>query len=104
MMVHTAASNTILQTIAADGMRGRIISLYSLAFLGTAPLGSLYAGSLAARAGAPVTIVIGGVVTLVAATYFATRLPVLREQVMPLYRRLGIVPDVAAVPENATPR
>ena len=104
MMVHTAASNTILQTIATDGMRGRIISLYSLAFLGTAPLGSLYAGSLAARAGAPVTIVIGGVVTLVAATYFATRLAVLREQVMPLYRRLGIVPEVAVVPENATPR
>jgi MFS family permease len=104
MMVHTAASNTILQTIAADGMRGRIISLYSLAFQGTAPLGSLYAGSLAARAGAPVTIVIGGVVTLVASLYFATRLAVLREQVMPVYRRLGIVPEVAAGPENATPR
>lgn len=91
MMVHTASSNTILQTVADDRMRGRVISLYSIAFLGTAPLGSLWAGSLASRIGTPATIVIGGVVTLLASTWFATRLPLIRQRILPVYRRLGIV-------------
>ncbi len=102
MMVHTASSNTILQTIVEERMRGRIISLYTLAFLGTAPLGSLYAGSMAGRFGAPVTIAIGAGATLVAAAFFARRLPALREHAWPVYRRLGILPEVAAGLGNAT--
>ena len=96
MMVHTASSNTILQTIVEERMRGRIISLYTLAFLGTAPLGSLYAGSAAGRFGAPLTIAIGAVATLLAAAFFATRLPSLRAHAWPVYRRLGILPEIAA--------
>ncbi len=102
MMVHTASSNTILQTIVEERMRGRIISLYTLAFLGTAPLGSLYAGSVAGRFGAPITIAIGAIVTLAAASYFATRLPSLREHAWPVYRRMGILPEVAAGLGTAT--
>lgn len=102
MMVHTASSNTILQTIVEERMRGRIISLYTLAFLGTAPLGSLYAGSVAGRFGAPLTIAIGAVATLAAAAYFATRLPSLREHAWPVYRRMGILPEVAAGLGTAT--
>lgn len=96
MMVHTAASNTILQTIAEERMRGRIISLFGLSFLGMAPLGSLYAGAAAGRFGAPLTIAAGGVVTLVGAAIFFSRLPLLRKHVWPVYRRMGILPEVAS--------
>ncbi len=102
MMVHAASSNTILQTIVEERMRGRIISLYTLAFLGMAPLGSLYAGSVAGRWGAPVAIGIGAGVTLLASAYFATRLPTLREYAWPVYRRMGILPEVAAGLGSAT--
>ena len=61
MMLHTAASNTILQTITDDDKRGRVMSFYTMAIMGTAPFGSLLAGGLAKLAGTPATIFIGGV-------------------------------------------
>ncbi len=96
MLVHIAGSNTMLQTIADENMRGRVISLYGLAFLGMAPLGSLYAGAAASRFGAPLTIACGGVIMLIGAGIFYSRLPMLREHVWPLYRRLGVLPEVAS--------
>ena len=66
LMVQTASTNTFLQMIVGDAMRGRIMSLYSMAFVGTLPLGSLYAGWIADRIGAPWTVVIGGILTLAA--------------------------------------
>ena len=102
MMVHAASSNTILQTITDEHMRGRVISIYTVAFLGTAPLGSLYAGSLAGCAGAPITIAIGGAVTLVGAFFFARALPIMREHAWPIYRRMGILPEVAAALGHAS--
>jgi MFS family permease len=59
-MVQMASSNTIIQTIVEDAKRGRVMSFYVMAFLGTAPFGSLLAGSLSARIGAPHTLLIGG--------------------------------------------
>jgi MFS family permease len=94
LMVHMGASNTILQTIVDDDKRGRVMSFYSMAFMGMVPFGSLLAGLLAGRIGAPRTVALGGVVCLLAAAVFALALPVLRAQVRPIYVRLGIVPEV----------
>jgi MFS family permease len=103
MMVTTAACNTLLQTIVEERMRGRVMSFYAMAFMGTAPFGSLLAGALAARIGAPATIGVGGVVCLVAAVWFSVKLPALRERVRPIYQRLGIIPEVATgMREGAT--
>ncbi len=91
VMVHMAASNTILQTIVDDDKRGRIMSLYTMAFMGTAPLGSLLAGSLATSIGVTNTLIIGGALCLVASALFATKLPVLRKIIHPIYKRIGII-------------
>ncbi len=95
-MVQMASSNTIIQTIVDDDKRGRVMSFFMMAFLGTAPFGSLLAGSMADRYGAPETLVFGGVCCLLGAAWFATGLEDLRAAVRPIYRRLGILPDPAA--------
>jgi predicted MFS family arabinose efflux permease len=102
MMVYTASSNTILQTIVEDDKRGRVMSFYAAAFMGTVPLGSLFAGALAGRIGATPTVLIGGLACLAAAVAFAWNLPALRAQVRPIYVRLGIIPELAAGLEVAT--
>jgi MFS family permease len=86
-----ASTNTILQTLVEERLRGRVMSFYTMAFLGTAPIGSLMAGVLADRLGAPTTILIGGVCSLLAGLWFATRLPRLRELVRPIYEARGIL-------------
>jgi MFS family permease len=91
MMQQMAATNTILQTIVDDEMRGRVMSFYSMAFMGMAPFGSLLAGSLAARIGAPGTLVIGGALCLAGAAWFARALPGIRREVRPIYVQLGIL-------------
>jgi MFS family permease len=96
MMVSMAASNTILQTIAEEDKRGRLMSLYAMAFAGMAPFGSLLAGTLSTRVGAPGTLTLGGVVCLVGAGLFALQLPQLRALVRPIYNQKGIIPAVAS--------
>jgi MFS family permease len=95
MMVQTASSNTVLQTIVEERMRGRVMAFYTMALMGTAPFGSLLAGALADRVGAPWTIAASGVVCTLGGVYFASRLPALRAHVEPIYRRMGILPEVA---------
>jgi MFS family permease len=90
-MVSLASSNTIIQTITEEHLRGRVMAFYTMAFLGTAPLGSLVAGVLADRIGEPATIAAGGVVCLLGAGWFASRLPRLREMVRPIYVERGIL-------------
>jgi len=101
MMVHMAASNTILQTIVDEDKRGRVMSFYAMAFMGSVPLGSLLSGALAARVGAPATVMLGGITCLFAAAAFARVLPSLRAQIRPIYARLGVIPEVAAGLETA---
>jgi len=96
MMQQMAASNTILQTIVPDDKRGRVMSFYSIAFQGIAPFGSLFAGIIADRIGAPLTLAIGGALCLVAAGWFASHLPAIRAVVRPIYVQLGIIPEVAS--------
>jgi MFS family permease len=91
MMVVMASTNTILQTIVEDDMRGRVMSFYTMAFLGTAPLGSLLAGFAADHIGPTRTVTLGGVACALAAAVFAARLPRLRVHVRPVYIERGIL-------------
>jgi MFS family permease len=91
MMVEMASTNTILQTIVEDDMRGRVMSFYTMAFLGTAPLGSLLAGFVADHIGPMKTITLGGVACILAAAIFAVRLPLLRMHLRPIYIERGIL-------------
>ena len=93
MMVETAATNTILQTIVEEQMRGRVMSFYTMAFLGTAPLGSLIAGVAADRIGAATTVLLGGIACVAAGIWFALRLPALRAVLRPIYVEKGILPS-----------
>jgi MFS family permease len=93
MMVETASTNTILQTIVEEQMRGRVMSFYTMAFLGTAPIGSLLAGVVANRIGASMTIFSGGIACVVAGVWFALRLPSLRAMLRPIYVQKGILPS-----------
>jgi MFS family permease len=95
MMVQLASSNTILQTIVEEDKRGRVMSFYSMAFLGMAPFGSLLAGLLASWVGAPTTVLLSGVGCVAGGLLFALELPRLRSLVRPIYVRLGVVPEVA---------
>jgi MFS family permease len=102
MMAQMASSNTVLQTIVDDDKRGRVMSFYTMAFTGTAPLGSLLLGFVATSFGAPAAIAIGGCACILAGTFFHRRLPALRLLVRPIYARLGILPEVARGIQAAT--
>lgn len=102
IMTHTAASNTVLQTITDDDKRGRIMSFYTMAIMGTAPFGSLMAGALAKVIGTPYTIFLGGVFCIIGAAYFYVILPELKEKARPVYIRLGIIPEVATGIQTAS--
>ena len=100
-VVQLAASNTILQTILREEMRGRVMAFYTMAFMGTAPFGSLLAGGLASRIGVPRTILLGGCACILGGAAFARQLPRLRELVRPIYVERGILPEIAAGLSNA---
>ncbi len=102
MMVHMAACNTILQTIVEEDKRGRIMSFYTMAFLGMMPFGSLLAGGLAAKIGAPHTLFLEGVCSVLGAVYFASKLPVIRAKIRPIYMEKGIIPEVARGIQSAS--
>jgi len=95
-MQQMAASNTILQTIVDEDKRGRVMSFYAMAFQGAAPFGSLIAGTAAGRIGAPKTLAIGGCLCILAAAWFLKQLPRVRAMVRPIYRKLGIISEIAA--------
>jgi MFS family permease len=91
MMITMAAANTIVQTIVEEELRGRVMAFYAMAFLGTAPIGSLLAGIAAEYIGSEHTILAGGIGCILAGTWFALRLPLLREIVRPIYLERGIL-------------
>ncbi len=95
-MMETAASNTILQTIVDDDKRGRVMSFYAMAFLGAAPLGSLLAGSLASRLGVARVVQLAGIMCIMGSLVFVWRLPAMRKIIRPIYRRIGVLPDITA--------
>ena len=93
MMVQMASSNTILQTLVDEDKRGRMMSLYVMAFMGMAPFGSLAGGSLASRIGASNTLIIGGASCILGSFLFARKLPFIRKMVRPIYIRKGILSE-----------
>jgi MFS family permease len=102
MMQEMAASNTVLQTIVDEDKRGRVMSFYSMAIMGMTPFGSLFAGILAARIGAPATLAIGGACCIAGAAWFLSKLPEIRRHIRPIYSRLGILPVIAEGIQAAT--
>jgi MFS family permease len=104
LMLQTASSNTILQTITEDDKRGRVMSFYTMAIMGIAPFGSLLAGGSAKIIGTPYTILIGGVFSIIGALFFLRKLPELRTIVRPLYVKMGIIPEVATAIQSASDR
>ena len=92
MMQGMAASNTIVQTLVPEDRRGRVMSYYTMAFVGMAPFGSLIAGGLAHWIGAPHTVMITGSVVILGALWFAGRLKALRVEIRPIYESMGILP------------
>src|SRR6202050_4466658 len=104
LMQQMAASNTIIQTIVEESKRGRVMSFYTVAFVGMAPFGSLLAGTLAHAIGAPRTVMVSGACATVGAAWFASRLPDIRKLIRPIYRDLGILPPVNAVIQDSVGR
>ncbi len=102
MVSYMAAANTILQTIVEEDKRGRLMGFYTLTFVGAAPLGSLLSGFLASRFGTRATILLCGLVCLGGSLVFACLLPAMRSALRPIYRRAGILPEVAAEQSSAT--
>lgn len=100
-MVQMASCNTILQTIVPDDKRGRVMGFFVLAAVGTAPFGSLFSGFISEKIGLPRTLLFSSAVCAAASLWFSSRLPAIRETVRPIYRKLGIMPEVAAGLETA---
>ncbi len=96
MMQGLTASNTIIQTIVPEDKRGRVMSYYTVAFVGMAPFGSLFAGTVANWIGAQRTVMLSGAVCLLGAGWFWTQMGRLRPIMRPIYERLGIIPAAAA--------
>jgi MFS family permease len=96
MMLQMASSNTLIQSMVPDALRGRVMAIYSMMFMGMAPFGALLAGTLADRVGAPATVSLGGMLCIAGAAVFGWRLPALR-----LHARRIIVAQQAAAGEPA---
>ena len=99
-MIHLAATNTILQTIVEERLRGRVMAFYTMAFFGTVPIGSLLGGIMADRYGATRTVLVSGIICLAGSAWFAYKLPAIRAVIRPIYRERGII-TVPAVDTGA---
>ena len=79
-MLQMASSNTLVQAMVRDELRGRVMAVYSMMFMGMAPIGALLAGALADRIGAPLTVALGGAVCIVGSILFGRKLPSFRNE------------------------
>ena len=86
-----AASNTVLQTLVDDDKRGRVMSIYTMCFMGLAPFGSIAAGWVSQNIGLGPTVVISGIISILLALIFATKLEGLRQQARQTYVERGII-------------
>ncbi|HWD22181.1 MAG TPA: MFS transporter [Burkholderiales bacterium] len=89
LMLTAASTNTLLQSIVPDELRGRVASLYIMSFIGMSPLGALAAGWAAERAGPPLTLAVCGVLAIAAAALYRTQLAAIRRAIRPVYEKLG---------------
>jgi MFS family permease len=102
MMTQMTSSNTLIQAMVPDRLRGRIMAVYSMMFMGMAPFGALFAGVVANRIGAPRTVAIGGALAVAGAIIFARHLPKIRVEARELIVAQGIALDEP--PEEVPPR
>ena len=93
LILQSTSSNTILQTIVDEDKRGRVLSLFTIAFISMATFGNLFAGTIASRIGAPNTLMIGGAICIAASIYFSRQLPALRQSILPIYDRMGLLTE-----------
>ncbi|HEY1373783.1 MAG TPA: MFS transporter [Candidatus Binatia bacterium] len=100
-MVLIAASNTVLQALAAERVRGRVMSVFSMSLVGMAPFGSLMMGLLADRYGAPIVVAAGGGCCAVAGLWYARLLPRIRAAALPVLIERGIIPDPSGPAETS---
>ncbi len=102
IMLEMASSNTLIQVMVPDALRGRVMAVYSMMFMGLAPLGALLGGAMAERFGAPVTVAMGGLASVAGAVWFGMHLPKIRVEA----RRLILAQQVAGgePPEGITAR
>lgn len=103
MMLQFTSTNTLLQAMVPDQLRGRIMSLYSMMFLGTTPLGALAVGATAAHIGAPLTVAIEGGISLAAGIVFAREWPSVRGSARELVAAQGMIRPVAPQDPSAPP-
>ena len=98
MMQGLTASNTIIQTLVPEDKRGRVMSYYTMAFVGMAPFGSLLAGALAHVIGAPHTVMLTGSVCMLGGLWFWSQLKAIRVDMRPIYEQMGILRPRTVVP------
>jgi MFS family permease len=105
LMQSAAISNTIIQSLVTEDKRARVMSYYMMAFFGTAPFGSLLAGTLAERIGAPQTVIVTGAFCLAGSLWFAVNLPKVKAIIRPIYQDMGLVPgrDTDLISEEREP-
>ena len=103
MMLQMACSNTLVQTIVPDDLRGRVMALYSMMFMGMAPFGAFFGGALAHHIGAPITVAAGGVACVIGAILFGRALPELRIETRRLIIAQGMAGGEPAPELNAQP-
>ena len=103
MMQGLAGSNTVIQTLVPEDKRSRVMSYYTMAFVGMMPFGSLLGGTLAHRFGAPHTVMISGACCVLGSLWFWSQLDSVRDVMRPIYREMGILPKLeeAMVEEKA---
>jgi len=94
MVLSLSSINTMLQTIADEDKRGRVMSFYAMALMGTTPIGNLLSGTLASGIGIPYTLLISGTITVLSAVWLGLNLKSLRKYVRPIYINKGILPGL----------
>lgn len=102
LMLATASVNTVIQTLVSDEMRGRVMSLYAMAFIGVTPVGSLFGGAIATRLGAPITVALGGLGCVALSVFFGPRLSHLGDEIRRRRAEAGVLPEVASGLQTAS--
>jgi MFS family permease len=99
LMQGASVSNTIIQSLVPEDRRARVMSYYTMAFFGASPFGSLLAGLLAHRIGAPVTVMVTGACCIAGAVWYTLNLSAVNATIRPIYQDMGLIPEAAAVLE-----
>jgi MFS family permease len=105
MLQAASASNTIIQSLVPEDKRARAMSYYTMAFFGSAPFGSLFAGALADRIGASHTVMVTGTFCIAGSLWFTFELPKVNAVIRPIYRKMGLLParDIDGMPDVQEP-